>query len=371
MSQKKATPSELHAQIQYKLIEKLSASELRFRTLVDSLDELLFTLNDQGVIEFVNRAFEEVLGYNKEVLRGTAFVTYIHPDDRAHDHLLPVISPSTHPGELRRHDCRLLKSDGEPAWFSLSTRMSSDYRIDGLAIDIRDRLEAEELKRIEAQRSETIARLNRYLPGNLIDEILAGEFSMDSPATARNITVMFTDLSSFTGKSQSLGAEKVSHLLNQYLTAMNDIIFEHYGTIDKFIGDAIMVMFGAPKPMPAAEQAERAARCALAMQCAMEELSRAWEEYGVSQLTMRIGIHQGESIVGNFGSDKRSDYTSIGPHVNMAARIETVCPTGQIYISSVVNDLLSEEIQTERAGEYQLKGIADKVTLYRLIEEDD
>ena len=367
MSDKKATPSELHAQIQYKLIERLSASEMRFRTLVDSLNDLLFTLDEKGDIEFVNRAFEEVLGYSKDMLKGTAFITYVHPDDRNHAALLPLISPSTNPGELTRHDCRLVDSDGGWIWFSLSTRRSSDLRIDGMAINITDRLEAEELRRIEAHRTDTIARLNRYLPGNLVDEILEGDFSMDAPATARNITVMFTDLTSFTPKSKKLGAKKVSLLLNQYLTAMSNIIFEHQGTIDKFIGDAIMVMFGAPKPMPEQEQAERAARCALAMQEAMKTLAHSWEEYGVSAPTMRIGIHQGESIVGNFGSDKRTDYTSIGPHVNMASRIETICPAGDILVSSAVHGLISKTVSTESAGEYELKGIDGKETLFRVL----
>ena len=104
MSDKKATPSELHAQIQYKLIEKLSASEIRFRTLVDSLTDLLFTLDETGSIEFVNRAFEELLGYPKNMLKGTAFITYIHPDDRHHNALRPIVSPSTYPGEVTRHD---------------------------------------------------------------------------------------------------------------------------------------------------------------------------------------------------------------------------------------------------------------------------
>ena len=367
MSDDKATASELHAQIQYKLIEKLSASELRFRTLVDSLDDLLFTLDESGNIEFVNRAFTEVLGYRKEDLKNTAFINYIHPNDRTSHALLPITAPTSHSGELTRHDCRLLNASGDAIWFSLSTRKSSDFRIDGLAIDITDRLEAEELRRNEAQRSKTIAHLNRYLPGNLIDEILAGQFSMDAPATARNITIMFTDLTSFTHKSQQLGAASVSKLLNDYLTAMNDIIFKHQGTIDKFIGDAIMVMFGAPKPMAAPEQVERATRCAIEMQNAMTMLSREWEDQGVSKLTMRIGIHHGEAIVGNFGSDKRSDYTSIGPEVNKASRIEGVCSKGDILISSEVEKLLPSTIQTECVGEHTLKGIDDVAMLFRVI----
>ena len=128
-----------------------------------------------------------------------------------------------------------------------------------------------------------------------------------------------------------------------------------------------MVMFGAPQDMSHEEQAKRAADCALAMQREMETIVRDWESEGAGHLRMRIGLHQGEAIVGNFGSDKRSDYTSIGPEVNKASRIEGVCSKGDILISSEVEKLLPSTIQTECVGEHTLKGIDDVAMLFRVI----
>ena len=145
---------------------------------------------------------------------------------------------------------------------------------------------------------------------------------------------------------------------------MNDVIYEHGGTIDKFIGDAIMVVFGAPSPMTAQDQTERASQCAVAMQGAMINLNKQWADDGIPELKMRIGIHHGPVVVGTFGSDKRSDYTAIGPTVNLASRIESVCEPGQVFISGEVCDYL-DEAMVKDAGEFELKGVGE-VNLYRL-----
>ena len=175
--------------------------------------------------------------------------------------------------------------------------------------------------------------LKRYLPPALIGDILSGELSMDKPAELREITVLFSDLKGFTAASEALGPEGISAFLNEYLTVMNEVIFEHGGTIDKFIGDAIMVLFGAPKEMSKEDQVRRAVFCAKAMQVRLKRLTHGWQREGAGELDMRIGIHHGPAVVGNFGSAQRSDYTAIGPSVNMTARIEAACDPGHVFVS--------------------------------------
>ena len=221
-----------------------------------------------------------------------------------------------------------------------------------------------EVEKLNHMLTETV--LKRYISPVLVDKIISGEISMDKPAEMRTITVLFSDLSGFTKASAELGPQVISSFLNEYLTKMNDIIFEHGGTVDKFIGDAIMVMFGAPQDMPAEEQAKRAADCALAMQLEMETIVKDWASEGAGHLRMRIGLHQGEAIVGNFGSDKRSDYTCIGPTVNLAARIESAGEAGHVYLSSELKELLPQE-STAKAGTFELKDIQGKTTLYKLV----
>ena len=208
--------------------------------------------------------------------------------------------------------------------------------------------------------------LKRYLPPTLIGDILSGDISMDKPAELRNITVLFSDLKGFTKTSEDLGPEGISAFLNEYLTVMNEVIFEHGGTIDKFIGDAIMVLFGAPQDMSPQEQVKRATYCAKVMQERMGDLAHQWRNDGAGHLQMRIGIHHGSAVVGNFGSAQRSDYTAIGPCVNMAARIESASEPGEVFISEATAKLMGEGATAE-VGAFELKGIEGKATLYRVI----
>ena len=131
------------------------------------------------------------------------------------------------------------------------------------------------IKRLNEYLTESVCK--RYLPPDLVQEILDGELSLEEPAELQDITILFSDLKGFTSTSEKLGPEGISVILNEYLSKMNDVIFAHGGTIDKFIGDAIMVMFGAPKGMPLDEQAERAAACGLAMHQEMEVLAEVDE----------------------------------------------------------------------------------------------
>ena len=208
--------------------------------------------------------------------------------------------------------------------------------------------------------------LKRYLPPTLIEKIIGGEISMDKPAEMRRVTVLFSDLCGFTAASETLGPQAISELLNEYLTTMNDVIFNHGGTIDKFIGDAIMVIFGAPAEMDSKEQAERATACARDMQAAMEVIAQEWDSRSAGHLKMRIGIHQGDAVVGNFGSDRRSDYTCIGPTVNLASRIESACDPGEIFISSQLCDFLPD-MKTEKVGEFELRGVDGVQALFNIL----
>jgi signal transduction histidine kinase/class 3 adenylate cyclase len=208
--------------------------------------------------------------------------------------------------------------------------------------------------------------LKRYLPPDLVDQILAGEKSLEQEPRSAAATILFSDLTNFTTRAATVRAAKMARILNDYLTCMTDVIFAQGGTIDKFIGDAIMVVFGAPVTLTPQEQAERATQCAQAMQAAMVDLNRRWSEQGIDPFKMRIGIHHGPVVVGNFGSKRRSDYTAIGPTVNLASRIESACDPGEIFISGTVFDYLPEDC-AEIAGEFELKGVAGKRNLYRLV----
>ncbi len=127
-----------------------------------------------------------------------------------------------------------------------------------------------------------------------------------------------------------------------------------------------MVIFGSPQEMSREDQAQFACLCALAMQERMAVVNRTWQGRGIEPMSMRIGIHQGTAVVGNFGSEQRVDYTAVGPTVNLASRIENACQAGQTYISAEVRAQLGPDLTTEQAGDFQLKGIKGEIPLYRL-----
>lgn len=241
--------------------------------------------------------------------------------------------------------------------------------VEAQTVELNQRRLAAEIAQKEVQQLNdyiTESVLKRYLPPTLIGDILSGALCMDKPAELRDVTVLFSDLKGFTATSEALGPEGISAYLNEYLTVMNEVIFEYGGTIDKFIGDAIMVLFGAPQDMPPKDQVRRASDCAKAMQRRMATLAQDWKHDGAGHLQMRIGIHHGKAVVGNFGSTQRSDYTAIGPCVNLAARIEAASEPGHVFVSQETAKLMSDGA-TEKVGSFELKGIEGKATLYRLV----
>ena len=215
----------------------------------------------------------------------------------------------------------------------------------------------------ELNRYLTETVLCRYLPPKLVEQVLRGERVLQEAATTQAVTILFSDLCNFTELSEEMGPRKISTVLNHFFESMSQIIFDHGGTIDKFIGDAIMVIFGAPEILPAQEQIKLACDCARKMQRALAVLNKHWQKEGLSAFTMRIGMHHGPAVVGQFGSELRSEYTAIGPTVNLASRIEAKAEPGTIFVSAAIRDYLDDGWQ--KAGRFELKGIGE-VALFKL-----
>jgi class 3 adenylate cyclase len=197
--------------------------------------------------------------------------------------------------------------------------------------------------------------LQRYLPPALVDRAASGELQLDAPPERRVVTVMFTDIVGFTALSERLSPEALGALLNSILGEVATVAKEHGATVDKFIGDCVMVVFGAPEDCPAEEQA---LRCVKLGQAIHERVNALGAEY---QLQARTGLNTGEAVVGNFGSAARSDYTVIGPAVNVAARLESASQPNRILIGPESARLLGDRVALEPAGKLQLKGVSAPV----------
>ena len=210
-------------------------------------------------------------------------------------------------------------------------------------------------QKIRLHQYVTRSVLQRYLPPALVDRAAEGELKLDAPPERRVVTIMFTDICGFTRLSERLGPVKVGDLLNQVLGEVADCAHRHGATVDKFIGDCAMVVFGAPEPLDPEEQVKRALALATEIHALIPGLGRGYD------LEARTGINTGEVVVGNFGSSRRSDYTVIGPPVNVASRIEGKSSPGKILVGEDSLRYLKERSAFSSAGRLALKGVTEPV----------
>ena len=205
-------------------------------------------------------------------------------------------------------------------------------------------------------------RLSHYLAPQVYQLVFRGEQDVSAPPRRKQLTIFFSDLKDFTETSESLQPEDLTYLLNSYLDEMSKIAVEHGATIDKFVGDAMLMFFGDPDSHGAQEDAVRCVRMAIAMQRRMGDLQAMWRDQGYDQpLRMRIGINTGFCHVGNFGCALRMDYTVIGAEVNLAARLEQACAPDGVLLSYETFALVQDEFEAEEQPPLQLKGIAREV----------
>ncbi|MGB7442051.1 MAG: response regulator [Coleofasciculaceae cyanobacterium] len=232
-------------------------------------------------------------------------------------------------------------------------------------------LKANEQKVIELNSYLTESVLQRFLPPAMVQKAARGELGLDWSPETRSVTVLFSDIVGFTQLSNTLRARRVAELLNEYLVAMTDAVFDNGGTIDKFIGDGILAIFGAPEQLPPNEQVRRAVAAARQMYRSLEQLNQDWQKRGMvggdgaPAVQFRCGIHQGTVVVGMFGGSKRSDYTAIGPCVNIASRLQEAAEPNTILVSAAVADLL-EDYTITKGAPLKLKGIDETVLTFSL-----
>ena len=204
----------------------------------------------------------------------------------------------------------------------------------------------------------------RYLSSQIVDRLLKSPDGLDFLGRNAPVTIMSTDLRGFTAFSDSLPPETIVKLLNNYLSEMTTVIEKYNGTIDAFVGDSILIMFGVP--FQRADDAERAIACALEMQLAMPRINKWNAENGLPELEMGIGINSGEVVVGNIGSHKRAKYGVVGSNVNLAARVEGYTVGGQIFITDSTRRAVSELMTLKDRGLVEPKGVTEPVRLFEV-----
>ncbi|MBH8551363.1 response regulator [Nostocaceae cyanobacterium CENA357] len=235
-------------------------------------------------------------------------------------------------------------------------------------------LKANERRVLELNTYLTESVLKRFLPSVLVQKAATGDLTLDLRPEPRLITVLFSDIVGFTQLANTLRSRRVAELLNEYLEAMTKAVFDNGGTVDKFMGDAILALYGAPEELTPNEQARRAVNTARAMQRSLAVLNQRWRDQGIfdsdglSGVQFRCGIHQGTAVVGMFGSAERADYTAIGPSVNIAARLQSAAIPGTILVSAAVADYLQDE-EITKGSPLKLKGVDETVLTFAVTPE--
>ena len=228
----------------------------------------------------------------------------------------------------------------------------------------------EEQYREQLEKRELFIRqtFGRYISDAIVDEILENPEGLKLGGDLRSVTLMMSDIRSFTTLVEHLPPEKVVTLLNRYLGKMTDIILEHGGTIDEFLGDAVLAAFGAPTKTP--DHAQRAVTCAIAMQAAMDDINTQNKADGLPEIEMAIALNTGEVVAGNIGSERRSKYGFVGHEVNVTSRIEDAALPKEILVSErTLNCLDLTGFNVGESRSLNPKGIEETLSVFPICGE--
>jgi adenylate cyclase len=204
----------------------------------------------------------------------------------------------------------------------------------------------------------------RYLSTEVMKTLIEDPSAMELGGERRRVTIMMTDLRGFTAQSERLEPEQVVQMLNTYFEIMVDVVMKYGGTINEIVGDALLVIFGAPQEMP--HRARHAVACAIEMQNTIREVNEKNRRIGLPELEMGIGLNDDEVIVGNIGSSKRSKYAVVGSGVNMTSRIESYTVGGQILISESVRQEAGEILRIDSQRDVLPKGAETPLRIYEV-----
>jgi adenylate cyclase len=366
---------------QKKLLSDIMASEQRLEAVLESANDAIITIDSSGIILQWNSYAATLFGYSREETVGGPL-----------DKMIPKRFRDLHRAGFKRvaeggdpHvigstvELAALHKDGReiPIELSLSSWVNQDkIFFSGIVRDITERKRAtmalevsnSELAQKSAMLEALSAKLAKYLSRQVYDSIFEGKTEVKVASYRKKLTIFFSDIQGFTELSDRLEPEPVSALLNEYLSEMSKISMEFGGTVDKFIGDGIMIFFGDPNSSGEQEDALACARMALAMQQKIDTMKDVWgKNMGSIELHVRIGINTGFCTVGNFGSSDRLDYTIVGREVNTASRLESTARPGHIQISDDTYQLIKHEMHCEPLGEINVKGLAYPLKTFSLI----
>jgi adenylate cyclase len=258
-------------------------------------------------------------------------------------------------------------------WVIVSERKTDDGGTVAVYSDVTELKQREEELSIKTNALEELSsQLAKYLSPQVYESIFTGRSEVKVASRRKKLTIFFSDIEGFTETTERLEPEDMTQLLNHYLTEMSNIALQHGGTINRYVGDAILIFFGDPETQGVKEDALACVKMALAMRERMRELASVWRDSGLEKpLRCRTGINTGFCTVGNFGSKDHLDYSIVGGGANLACRLEQMAPSGEILISYETYAHVKDAVCCEERGHINAKGISHPVATYRVIDTYD
>jgi PAS domain S-box-containing protein len=318
-----------------------------------------------GVIVRGNARLDELFGFRRGEQVGQLTRIW-YSDDASHAAGGGAVDDQIARGESHQREQQLVRQGGEPFWCRLSGRAVDAGDLSQGTVWILEDVTQHKVAEEALRQAHELVRhaFGRYVSEEVAESLLRAPESLELGGEEREATILMSDLRGFTAMAERLTPHEVIDVLNLYLEAMVDVIGRYHGTIDEIIGDAILVIFGAP--VSCDDHADKAVACGLAMQLAMRDVNQRLVAKGASELEMGIGVHTGRVIVGNIGSLRRTKYAAVGSNVNLAGRIESFTVGGQLLISEDTRGKVKAPLRIEKQFQVEPKGVASSVRLLEI-----
>ena len=333
-----------------KLLESLKKSNKLNENIMSSITTGIIEVNLFGEIEFVNKEALRLLNREEEEVIGNHYMIIFEKNDQ----LLELIQKVESEQERVFENEFELKSIKRKISVNLSCSPVFDEKtsFSGIVIALDD------LSKINKVKST----FKKYVSKNIVDKLLENEDSLNLGGTESEITILFSDIRGFTSMSEKLSPTEIVKLLNKYFKSMIDVVFKYNGTLDKIVGDELMVLYGVP--LKGEDDTDNAVKTAIKMFQALDKFNEKIVKEGYKPFKIGIGINKGKAVSGNIGSEQQMNYTVIGDTINLGARLCSHAKSGEILISSSVKGVISNDYDFKKIPSIEVKGKSKPIDVW-------
>ena len=333
-----------------KLLESLKKSNKLNENIMSSITTGIIEVNLFGEIEFANKEALRLLNKEEEEVIGNHYLIIFEKNDQ----LLELIQKVESEQERVFENEFELKSKRKKISVNLSCSPVFDEQksFSGIVIALDD------LSKINKVKST----FKKYVSKNIVDKLLENEDSLNLGGTESDITILFSDIRGFTSMSEKLSPTEIVKLLNKYFKSMIDVVFKYNGTLDKIVGDELMVLYGVP--LKSEDDTDNAVKTAIKMFQSLDKFNEVIIKEGYKPFKIGIGINKGKAVSGNIGSEQQMNYTVIGDTINLGARLCSHAKSGEILISSSVKDVISDDYAFKKIPSIEVKGKSKPIEVW-------